>query len=332
MATEYRLATPLTARLLSVLVKEGDEVTKGQELAVLDDAPIQVALTEAQMQLETARSRLDLLEKSGPEPSFAGAVVEAETELHAAEAQHQRAQAEADEARVTYGHKQTIAERSRRMYQLKAMTKNQWEEADVARKEAQAKYQSAQARLNESEVRVENAERLLEYAKREHDANLQAARLDVQHAEKKLEFVRGRGADSHILAPRDGRITFVNKRIGEVADHNDVIVSVMEPASLWVEAYVDAEDLADLKEDMPAEVSFEGVTDSHPGRVVLVYPTTESGRKEIDIPVGRRQVRTPANLPEVYQAVRIELEGELPPDLLAKLLPETTARVKIRRW
>ena len=106
----------------------------------------------------------------------------------------------------------------------------------------------------------------------------------------------------------------------------------MEPASLWVEAYVDAEDLADLKEDMPAEVSFEGVTDSHPGRVVLVYPTTESGRKEIDIPVGRRQVRTPANLPEVYQAVRIELEGELPPDLLAKLLPETTARVKIRRW
>jgi len=58
-SSEYRVAPRITARLRRLTVDIGDEVEKGQVIALLEDEELREALSEARSELDVARARLD---------------------------------------------------------------------------------------------------------------------------------------------------------------------------------------------------------------------------------------------------------------------------------
>ena len=62
VSNEAKLSFDVGGKVVEIRVKEGDWVTKGQQIARLDDADYQLAVKLAEVDFETAQSQLQLAE------------------------------------------------------------------------------------------------------------------------------------------------------------------------------------------------------------------------------------------------------------------------------
>jgi multidrug resistance efflux pump len=131
---------------------------------------------------------------------------------------------------------------------------------------------------------------------------------------------------SEILASRDGIVTWIYAEPGEVVDHNDTLITLVDESDRWIEAYVEADDLTYLKAGQSAKISFKGlVGGSYEGRVVEYVSRYENEKAKPR--VGPDRVRTPLRLGRVAHPVRIAIDEPLPSDIR----PEMIASVRIRK-
>ncbi len=332
IAKTTEIASPLTGRVVALHVRERQIVNRGDLLAEIGVGPVQAELRKAQLHLDTVRSELEIFKRTGLDPLHSAQVVLAETALGNAQQAWRRAQAELRELAVLRAHSWKAAKRSQELFMLRANSREQWEDADLSSRRAQASYEALQATVAERGAEVENARRLLASARRRLDFAEKNYELDIlrrenllKAAEADVERVQSLLVDTQLHTPHKGMVSWVNKTLGEVADHNDVILAVSDPEVLWVETYVKADDLPDLFDGKPAQVVFDGVSGDFEGKVALFYPDQriEAGV----LPVGQRPVRSPTQLAGLHYPVKIVFEERLP----AAVAPEMIARVRIRR-
>ncbi len=107
-ANEADLVFYSAGTVQDVLVKIGDNVTKGQTLATLDTAPLQSSLAQAKINVETAQMNLENAEE--PQTDSSGTVISApdplnidiqQLQLDNAQANEAQAQKQLDEATIT---------------------------------------------------------------------------------------------------------------------------------------------------------------------------------------------------------------------------------------
>ena len=183
--------SPKTAGTLEqLLVEQGDRVTAGQVIGVMDSAQLEAQMNQNRAGVAEAQAQLDDA-LNGPSSTDIG---QAEAALAAAEA-----------ALADTRARQTLADdeltRSQRLFEQGAISRS-----DLDR--AISENRSAASGINQAIARVEEAEaRLIDQQNGNDAEDIAAARARMARAEAQLEATAVQMSDTNIRAPFDGIVT-----------------------------------------------------------------------------------------------------------------------------
>jgi len=234
VTTQDVIVSPqIAGRLDELLVDEGDPVTRGQLLAVLDPGELQAqsayyasAVGGVTAQVQESEAALRLQEQQSTEQ-----IRQAEATLAAAEAQRMEAMSDIERLRADYERYQTLAAQNIATAQQLEQARSAYEAA-TARVEALGKQVEAQqaavalARAGAEQVAVRRSQ-------------VEASRRQLEAADAQREQADVRLAYSRIVAPVDGVVDVRAARVGEVVGAAQPILTLIDPDDLWIRADVE---------------------------------------------------------------------------------------------
>ncbi len=255
---EVQLAFNASDRIEQILVREGQRVTAGQLLAVLDSRRLGHAVAQAEAQVAAQREVVARF-VAGSRPE----------EIRKARADVEAARADAVNADETY----------RRTLELVAQHFVAQQQADNAK----AGLDAARARLKAAEETL----RLTVAGPRKEDTA--AARATLAAYEAARDLAKRDLAEASLYAPADGVIENRVLEPGDMASPQRTVLTLALTDPLWVRAYAPETDLGKLRLGAPAQVA----TDSYPGKryrgwIGFISPTAEFTPKSVET----REVRT----------------------------------------
>lgn len=240
---EVDLSFRVPGRLERVNVDEGDRVSGGDVIAVLERADFDDAVTLAEAQLAAQQALLDGL-TAGSRPA----------EIAQARANVEQAQAALVFAQATLDRQQTLAERNIASHQI---------------------HDEAQMQVDLSAARLRVAQQTLILAQQgPREEDIRAARAQRDALEVSLQLAHRRLADAQLIAPNDGQILTRIREPGSVIAAGEPVFTLTLNSTVWARTYVDEPDLGHIHPGMPVTVT----TDSggtYDGRVGFISPTAE---------------------------------------------------------
>lgn len=222
----------IPGRVLQRFVDEGQMVTNGQPVAVLDRVELEQDLAMRRAELEAAEAILAELE--------AGTRVE---EIQQAEAALEMARVESVRLKAEFA-------RAKEMLAQKVVAPRDYELAEAA-------YQVAAARVREGEARLA----LLKHGPREE--TVRAARARVEQARQGVGLAETRHANATLVTPLSGVVMAKGVENGEYVSPGTPVVTVGDLSNVWVRAYLDERDLGRVRVGQTVKVT----ADTYPGRV-----------------------------------------------------------------
>lgn len=255
---EVQLAFNGSERIADLLVQEGDRISKGQRVAILDTQRLKQTAARAGEQARAQKAVVARLE-AGTRPE----------DIRKARADAEALRAESYNARAKYQRQSFLVSNG-------AVSQQQ---ADNARADAEA-----------SEARFRAAEEALKLAiagPRKEDITSAKATLKAYEAE--YAFAVRQLDDAILYAPVDGIIQDRIMEPGDMASPQKPVYTVALTDPVWVRAYVPEKDLGKILLGMRAQV----LTDSYPGKryrtwIGFISPTAEFTPKAVETP----QLRT----------------------------------------
>lgn len=330
---QAHVTSPFSGKISNIFVEEGVSVKQGQLLAKLDDAEFLAQIQQAMAAMNQAQARKQFFGQAGLDPQAKMSLVRADRDHRLAIHALKGMEAEVQAKQFTLEEKANEKERTKRLLLLKANTRFQWEQAVQAWQQAFMAYRVAQASLDERQVAVASSAQLVQearqmvvYARDAFDRDQKLVALEVEKAKADLVRAQSRLAHVEIRAPQDGVVSWIPRMIGEVIDHNDTLLVVMNPQSVWVEGYIEAGDVVDIEEQQDAWVKISGLMDEYvQAKVSLVYPMERT--QESDIRIGPSRVRSAGRIEDLTHTVKIQFHQYVP----RGLSPEMVAWVWITR-
>jgi HlyD family secretion protein len=277
---------PVAERIVSIDVREGEQVTAGAVLLSLDrtrvEAETQATLAEAQRQRE-ALAELE-----------AGARSE---QVRQARANLAATEADAEDASAYYERVKGLADR-------KLVAAADVDRARAAASSANAQKRQAQARLDE----------LLHGTRREQIAQGKAALRGAEAAEVAQRAVLDK---LQVVAPRDGRVDSLPYRLGDQAPVGAPLVVLLVGDAPYARIYVPEPIRSRVKVGAAVRVFVDGVEAPLAGRVRMIrsepsftpyYALTGEDAARLsylaEVSLGSDAAELPAGLP-----VRVEFDG-----------------------
>lgn len=206
-ATEAVLGFAAAGRIAEIRVHEGDVVTAGDVLAILDTAQVMARLRQARAAVRVAAAQLSDLE-SGARPQ------ELEDRRQAVSAaQRTLEQAELD------------LSRTRELAASDIVSRQALDAAQTARDVAQARYEQARQALELAEAGARGEQ-------------IAGARAALAAAQSAAGLVQASLPDYFVRSPFAGLVTVRAREPGESVVPGGAVVSVMNPADRWVRIYV----------------------------------------------------------------------------------------------
>ena len=241
---EVRVAPEIQGRLQQVLVREGDTVTNGQLLAVIEPQVQQAEMAFYSSSQQQSASVVTQAEANlrFQEAQTSNQVVQAEANLAAVEAQGAQAAADLENARLTFQREEQLSKAGA--------------ESQQAYDQARTGYEAAQARLESLKKQAQAARAAVALAKSNADQTaarraafeasvhqLAAAGAQKEKAQAQLDY-------TEIRSPISGIVDTRAALQGEVVNPGQPIVTLIDQDNLWVradveETYVDGIHLGD---------------------------------------------------------------------------------------
>lgn len=300
------IASKLPGRIAELPAREGDEVTVGQVLAVLDGRQVEARVAQAQaavqvveQQHQAAQTALAALRRQVPLE-----IASADTGIGQADAVVRKARAAQEQAERDAVRLETLAARGSVPVQRAELARLAAEAAaaDVqAAEQARLRAQklAAEARLGHDRVRAK-ADEIDALA-----AGLAQARATLAEAES----VR---ADLTLKAPSAGVVVTRVRQAGEVIAAGSPILDLVDLAHLYLKVYVPEQQVGRLRLGLPAQVFIDAQPDRpFAARVAYISPRAEFTPKE---------VQTADERVKLTYAVKLQLDAD-PQHRLAPGLP-----------
>ena len=312
------IGTQLEGIVTAVEVDAGDRVYAGQVLALLDDRRLLAEAREARAVLEMLNRQLaiEYLEISHARRQIDQQLVEATANLSAAQAESVAAAVRAENAQLSYQVRKDLLAGGG------AISGEVVRESDANRRTTQAMMRASDAqRVAAASARANTRLSVDALVIRERkvgvlEAEIARAEALVSKAETALD-------SATIRAPQGGSIVRRILQVGGSVDVGQPIISMRLGNEVWVEAWIDEEDIAGVKRGSKAAVSLNSFPDREfVGTVDKLGLTTDFEMPESEVPQPRfsRMRSTPV------VGVRIVLDD--PP---LELLPGLSAVVSISR-
>jgi membrane fusion protein YbhG len=269
--TEANLGFQRPGRIARLDVREGDAVTAGQQIAMLDRSELLAEREVAESQRAAAAARLAELE----------AGFRSEEIAQAREAVHAAVERAGNAARE--------AERARRLFEGGAISERQRDAAATAFEVADADRAAAAERLA-----------LVEAGPRREQ--ITAQRAVVAQAAASLERVNAALDQAVILAPFPGRVTVRHREPGETVAAGAPVVSLTNQADRWVRIYIRGDEVGRLALGQPAEITADAFPDrTYAGEVVYISDEAE---------FTPRTVQTTEERVKLVYRVKVRITGD----------------------
>lgn len=254
---QVELAFNNSERIESILVEEGDSVSKGQLLATLETKRIQMSLDRAEAEAE-AQAQVVAAMETGTRPQ-----------------EIERLRAEVKAAEIQAANALKNAERLEPLAKDNLTPRQQADDARAAADGAAAKLRALKESLD-----------LAIAGPREEDIRSAQSRLAALGAARDL--ARQRLEDARLYAPTNGVIRNRVLEPGDMASPQRPVFTLALTDPIWVRAYVTEPDLGKIRPGMKAAVT----TDSYPGKswsgwVGFISPTAEFTPKYVQVPEVR---------------------------------------------
>jgi multidrug resistance efflux pump len=259
VTTDEVIVSPeIQGRLQQLLVKEGDSVTNGELLAMIQpqEWKADVAFYASNVEessAQVARAEADLKYQ---EAQTSNQISQAEATLAATAAQRQQAQADLENAALTF-------ERENDLYHRGVESKQTFDQARTAHEAAKAHADSLEKQVQAAQAAVALAQANVEQIAARR-ANLEAMMHQKVAANAQREKAAVRLNYTQVRAPTDGIVDTRAALQGEVVNPGQAIVTLINQDNLWVradieETYIDRIRLGDkLMIRLPSGIDRQG--------------------------------------------------------------------------
>src|ERR1039458_2167120 len=255
---EVIVGPEIQGRLQQLLVKEGDVLTNGQLLAVIqpqewkaDEAFYASGVQQSTAQITQAESDLRF-----QQAQTSNQIWQAQSTLAATEAQMRQAQADLENARLTFDREQAL-------FKQGIEPKGTYDSARTAHDSAKAHLESLDKQVQAARAAVALAEANLEQVE-SRKAALTATRHQLEGASAQQQKASVRLGYTEIHSPIAGIVDTRAALQGEVVNAGQAVVTLINQDNLWVradveETYVDQIHLGDkLRVRLPSGAMREG--------------------------------------------------------------------------
>jgi multidrug resistance efflux pump len=311
------LGTPLAGLIAAVEVDAGDRVTAGQVLVRLDDRTFAAEALEAAADLEGLQRRIDVERAAIAHELLKVEQLEQQAlaNVAAARAQSSAAQSQADNARRLHEARQSLAAGG-------AISNNDLLNSETGSRTAQALAQEARAKQLAAQSAEEGA-RLARDGLAIRERGIGVLEAEVKRAQARLAKARADLESVTIRAPADGGILRRIVQPGASVEVGQPLISMWLGREVWVDAWIDEDDIAAVSVGDTATVSLRSLPDRElMGVVDKIGLATdfEMPASEVPQPRAERMSASPV------VGIRVRLLDP-PPDLV----PGLSAVVAVRR-
>jgi membrane fusion protein, multidrug efflux system len=282
----YSVSFRIPGTVAKVLVHDNQLVEAGQELATLDPVDYEVAYKQAQANLENLKARWASAQMAVPlesdqtrarvEESQAG-VGTSKKSVDEAREQLRRLQEETKSQKALLDKATLDRDRFSKLYQQKAISRQQYDDALTQYEVALARHQgslAAQQALENSIAglgeQIKRAQAQVVLAETGHQGvkikkqQLEAAKAELSLAESRLEQARLQLSYTRILAPARGFITKKNVEVGNLVQAGQPLMALVPLENLWVLANYKETQLTRVKKGQEVIIK----VDSFPGKKI----------------------------------------------------------------
>jgi HlyD family secretion protein len=270
-ARTIEVGSRVGGRVKDVLVREGDQVSQGQTLLVLETGDLEAQRLQAQGQLEQAQANLAKLSVR-----IGGA--------RGQEIAASRARLESEEAALARA--KLDVDRNQQLFAGGASTRSDLDNAQIALRNASAQRDGQKAQLDQ----------LLEGT----PDDVKAAQGQRDAAQGRLDQIQTMLDELPIRAPRPSRVETLDLRPGDILAPNQVAAKLLEPDFLYVRIYVPETQLGYVHpgQEVPLYV------DSFPGRPFKAIVESVNGEGEFT----PRNLQTADERADQVFAARLRIE------------------------
>lgn len=299
------LSPKTSGTLEELLVEQGDRVTEGQLIGLMDSAQLNAQLVQSQAGVAEAEAQLE----DALDGASATDIGQAEAALSAT-----RAQLNDAEARLTLSEDEL--DRSQRLFEQGAISRSDLDRALNDNRSASAGVEQAIARINEAE------QRMLDQMDGNDEETIAQARARLNRAEGQLQAVQVQLADTEIRSPFDGIVT---QRFAEegafvtpTATASDVTSAtstaiVAIASGLEVIAEVPEADISRIEKGQTVEIQADAFPDeTFEGEVELIAPEAIERQNvtvfqvRINLLTGEDKLRSNMNTTVAFIGDRVE--------------------------
>jgi HlyD family secretion protein len=269
------VTTRISARVAQILVDVGSQVKQGDPVIILETNEIQAQVKQSEAAVLTARANLDnTLAGSRPE-------------------QIAQAQAALDSAQKSYENSKSNFNRIQYIYNLKGVSRQQFETAQTQLAAAEAQYRYAQEQLA----------LLKQGATKEAVMILQK---EMQQAQASLEVTKTRLNDGTIVAPLSGTVTAKIINVGELASPGDTLVSIVNNEALYVNAYLPASMSGQIKQGQQVIIKVSEIPErKFDGEITVMNGVINSLSKNVLVKVAFK-IPDPALKPGMFAEIALK--------------------------
>lgn len=275
-------------RVAAIPVAVGDTVTAGQELVLIDDGKLLVAMRQAEASRRAA------------EVAVLNNLLTRRSELRTARIALQRATA--------------AAHRQRDLHAAGGVQQAEVRQAEQEEADATDQLRAARVRLNLATGRAADAEPATDGA---GDGAVIAADPDVINARLSEAQAALDLAQATVVAPLAGTVTSLAASLGNHLASGADVVTVATLDDIVAEVQVDEVDIGKIRVDQEVVLTSDSVRDlEFPGAITLIPPTMTDHRVTVEVDVDERALPAGAQL-RAGASCRARIEAELKRDATA---------------
>lgn len=241
------------ARIVAILVKEGDRVRKGQQLAKLESV---------QPEAEVAAQKASLSSAEAEAAAQEAAVRAADESIRTAQATIDRVKAELERARLNY-------ERAQQLFQSQLISRQEYDQRRVELDAQQAALREAEARLQQAKAQ-----------RAQLASSLMAAQRRVSISQANLRRAFDFLERTQAVAPLDGVVTNLPVRVGETVvpgiqnSPASLIMTIADMSLITAEVKVDETDIVNVKLGQTADITIDAIPNrTFKGKVIEIGNT-----------------------------------------------------------
>jgi HlyD family secretion protein len=351
--TEVRVSFKIPGRIEQLALREGDRVTKGQVVAILDRSQLNRQRERIEAARAAAASRVDQMATAidFQSQNLEGQIAQRQAEFDSAQAvldellagnrsqDVEQARANLERARTELETAERDWHRAQTLFRAEDISasafdqaKARFEVAGAALKQAEERFSlvqegarpetiaGARAQLSRAQagLRLAEANRLeVKRTRQEREARL----LDLRAIEAELRVIDVQLADAVAISPIDGVVLTKSAEEGEVVAAGTALLTLGDIEHPWLRGYVGERDLGRIKLGTPVRIS----TDSYPGKayrgtISFISSEAEFTPKHIQTPEER--VKLVYRLKVEVENPNQELKSNMPADAVIIFEPE----------